>query len=237
MSVYRLPDIPAFPPVSHAEPDGLLAVGGDLSPERLVNAYSAGIFPWFEDDDQLLWWAPDPRLVLIPDEFKVSRNLGRTLRSGKFRITADTAFEQVIRACRDIRREGQNGTWITEGMLDAYTELHHLGLAHSVETWQDDTLVGGLYGVSLGSAFFGESMFSRVTDASKVAFAHLARTLHERAFALIDCQLPTPHLESLGAKPVSREDFMCRLDDTQTQETQVEHWCEWFNNTWPTTKA
>ncbi len=233
MSVYRLPDIPVFPPISHAEPDGLLAVGGDLSPERLINAYSAGIFPWSEDDDELLWWAPDPRLVLIPCEFRTSRNLRRTLRAQKFHVTADTAFETVIRTCRDIRRKDQQGTWITEGMLAAYTELHSIGLAHSVETWQGDTLVGGLYGVSLGSAFFGESMFSRAPDASKVAFAHLAHTLNGRRFTMIDCQLPTPHLESLGARAMSREKFMRQLDETQTHDTCAERWCDWFSSTWP----
>jgi leucyl/phenylalanyl-tRNA--protein transferase len=169
--IYRLGREVAFPDPALAEPDGLLAVGGDLSPERLLVAYAQGIFPWFDDRSPILWWSPDPRLVLEPGRLHVSRSLERTVRRGTYRVAADTAFERVIRRCAERARPGQSGTWITAGMIDAYVRLHHLGFAHSFEAWQGDVLAGGLYGVSLGAAFFGESMFADGRDASKVAFA------------------------------------------------------------------
>jgi leucyl/phenylalanyl-tRNA--protein transferase len=201
-----------FPPLSHAlrEPNGLLAAGGDLSIERLLEAYRRGIFPWFSDGDPILWWSPDPRMVLFPAELKISRSLAKTLRRNRFRLTADRAFGEVIDACR-APRPGQDGTWITGQMSAAYRRLHEAGHAHSVEAWLDDELAGGLYGVALGRAFFGESMFARVTDASKVALVALVRQLARWRFGLIDCQMNTPHLASLGAREIPREDFARRL--------------------------
>lgn len=201
-----------FPPVELASRDGLLAVGGDLSVERLLAAYRNGIFPWYNEGQPILWWSPDPRAVLRPDHVKVSRSLRKTLRSGKFRITFDTAFADVVRACAAPRRKQPNGgTWITPDMLNAYVELHRRGYAHSVETWEANELVGGLYGVALGGAFFGESMFSHVTDASKVALVCTARHLASWRYRLIDCQLPTEHLTSLGAVSVPRREYMVLL--------------------------
>ena len=204
-----------FPPLSHAltEPNGLLAAGGELSAGRLIDAYRNGIFPWYSADQPLLWWSPDPRMVLIPAELKISRSLGKRLRKagkGDFEIRVDTAFEAVMRACA-APRDGQLGTWITDDMIAAYTELHQRGIAHSVETWSGDKLVGGLYGVALGRMFYGESMFTRATDASKIALAHLARQLHRWDFGLIDCQMNTPHLASLGAREIPRDEFVRRL--------------------------
>jgi leucyl/phenylalanyl-tRNA--protein transferase len=201
-----------FPPVelALAQPNGLLAVGGDLSPERLLEAYRHGIFPWFNEDDPILWWSPDPRMVLFPAEFKISRTLRKTLRNGNYEVHTDTAFEQVMRACA-APRNGQAGTWILEEMIAAYCELHRMGYAHSVETWMDGELVGGLYGMAIGSMFYGESMFCRRTDASKIALAHLARQLERHGFGMIDCQMNTPHLASLGAREIPRDDFINRL--------------------------
>jgi len=203
----------AFPDVSLAlrEPDGLLAVGGDLAPERILAGYRKGIFPWYGDDQPILWWSPDPRTVLFPARFKVSRSLRKTLRKGRFRITMDRAFEQVVRGCAAPRRAG-SGTWITPEMAAAYTALHNRGYAHSVEYWRDERLAGGLYGVAIGRVFFGESMFSCVTDASKVAFAFLARQLNAWGFALIDCQVYSAHLASLGAEQISRREFINYLE-------------------------
>jgi leucyl/phenylalanyl-tRNA--protein transferase len=208
--VYRLIDQLAFPPPELAEPDGLLAVGGDLSPARLLLAYSMGIFPWFNDGDPILWWSPDPRCILDPCGLHVSRSLARTLRRGAFRVTIDRAFAAVIDACAEGRRNGA-GTWITPAMREAYCRLHALGHAHSVEAWRGEELAGGLYGVCLGRCFFGESMFHRVADASKVAFVTLARHLAARGFELLDCQLPGPHLASLGAREIPRAEFLARL--------------------------
>lgn len=210
----------SFPPVENAltEPNGLLAVGGDLSPHRLVEAYCKGIFPWFNEDEPIYWWSPDPRMVLFPAELKISRSLRKTLKKDHYQIRVDTQFEQVMQACA-APRQGQAGTWIHPQMVAAYTQLHELGLAHSVETWIDDKLVGGLYGVALGKVFFGESMFSRVTDASKIAFVHLVKQLQCWEFGLIDCQVRTQHLSSLGAREISRSDFgqalaafICRIE-------------------------
>jgi len=202
------PDEP-FPPVDRAlrDPNGLLAAGGDLSPERLLDAYARGIFPWFGDDDPLLWWSPDPRMVLVTDDLRISRSLRRVLRSGRFQVTMDTAFAEVMAGCAEPRAE-QDGTWITRDMTEAYARLAALGFAHSVEAWSDGTLAGGLYGVAIGRMFFGESMFSRVSDASKVALVHLVRQLQRWGLPMIDCQMSTPHLASLGARDVARADFV-----------------------------
>jgi len=201
-----------FPEVERAlaEPNGLLAAGADLSLPRLLEAYRNGIFPWFGHDQPILWWSPDPRMVLFPAELKVSRSLARTLRNARFEVRADTAFDAVVEGCRQPRR-GESGTWITEGMTEAYGTMHRAGFAHSVETWLDDKLVGGLYGVALGRAFFGESMFARVSDASKVALVALARQLQHWGFGVIDCQMNTAHLASLGAREISRAEFTRRL--------------------------
>ena len=206
-----------FPPLATAltEKDGangLLAAGGDLSPQRLLAAYRRGIFPWYSAGDPLLWWSPDPRMVLIPEQLKISRSLARTLRQAPYEVRLDTAFADVIKACAKAPRDGQNGTWISSEMQSAYSELHRLGYAHSVETWRGGSLVGGLYGVALGQAFFGESMFSHVTDASKIALAHLCALLQQKSFGIIDCQMETNHLSSLGASPISRTEFATMLD-------------------------
>jgi leucyl/phenylalanyl-tRNA--protein transferase len=204
-------DIP-FPPVEQAlrSPNGLLAAGGDLSADRLLGAYRQGIFPWFSEGEPILWWSPDPRMVLFPKEFKISNSLRKTLRNASYEVRTDTAFEQVMRACA-APREGANGTWIHEEMVAAYCELHRLGYAHSVETWMDGELVGGLYGMSLGRMFYGESMFSRRSDASKIALAHLAAQLEQWDFGMIDCQMNTPHLSSLGAREIPRGEFIHQL--------------------------
>jgi leucyl/phenylalanyl-tRNA---protein transferase len=199
----------AFPPVTTAlaEPDGLLAAGGDLSPERLLAAYRRGIFPWYEEGQPILWWSPDPRCVLLPDALKVSRSLSRRLRRGDYEITFDSAFDEVIRACAE-PRQGSGGTWITDAMIDAYVRLHTRGWAHSVEVWRQGRLVGGLYGVAIGRVFFGESMFSRATDASKVALVSLVSALLPLGYRMLDCQLPSAHLESLGAAAMPRPMFI-----------------------------
>jgi leucyl/phenylalanyl-tRNA--protein transferase len=201
-----------FPDVELAlrEPDGLLAIGGDLSCPRLLNAYAHGIFPWYGPGQPILWWSPDPRLVLEPGALRISRSLRKTLRKGLFRVTLDEAFEAVIGGCAG-PRENASGTWITPEMTAAYLELHRQGHAHSVECWLHNRLVGGLYGVSIGRMFFGESMFAHVSDTSKVALAALAAQLCRWDFPLIDCQVHTPHLESLGATPLSRKEFTARM--------------------------
>ncbi|HEY6360456.1 MAG TPA: leucyl/phenylalanyl-tRNA--protein transferase [Vicinamibacterales bacterium] len=201
-----------FPPVEGAlrEPNGLLAAGGDLSPERLVDAYARGIFPWFGDDDPLLWWSPDPRMVLFVGEVHLSRSLRRVLKSDRFTVTLDRAFADVMAGCA-APRANESSTWITGGMVEAYTVLARRGLAHSVETWADGCLVGGLYGVALGRMFYGESMFSRRTDASKVALVTLSRQLERWGFEMIDCQMSTDHLASLGAREIPRLAFLERM--------------------------
>jgi leucyl/phenylalanyl-tRNA--protein transferase len=201
-----------FPPVDAAllEPNGLLAAGGDLTPARLLDAYRRGIFPWSADDEPILWWCPDPRMVLFVEELHVSRSLRKRLRSGVMTVTADRAFEEVIAGCAG-PREDSDGTWITPAISDAYGTLYRLGHAHSVETWMDGALVGGLYGVSIGRMFFGESMFARASDASKVALACLARQLQRWGFQLIDCQMSTAHLASLGAREIPRGEFVARV--------------------------
>lgn len=212
MPVYRLTDEIVFPPPDHAEPNGLLAVGGDLRSARLIRAYQLGVFPWYEAGQPILWWSPDPRLILEPEELHISRRLRRTLKKRKFKVTFDEAFATVIQACATVLRKGQYGTWITREMQEAYIHLHQLGYAHSVESWLDGELAGGLYGVSLGRCFFGESMFFRVPDASKVALATLVQQLKEWGFHMIDAQLTTQHLMSLGAKEIPRSLFLQRLE-------------------------
>ncbi|MGR9116298.1 MAG: leucyl/phenylalanyl-tRNA--protein transferase [Gammaproteobacteria bacterium] len=201
-----------FPPLDKAlkEPNGLLAIGGCLSPERLINAYRHGIFPWFNPGEPVLWWSPDPRLVLYPDRVKISRSLRKTLRRSLFTVTYDKAFNRVIESCA-APRPGSSGTWITEEMKQAYNTLHRMGLAHSAEAWIDGELVGGLYGIAIGQVFFGESMFHKITDASKVVFVTLAEHLKKWNFQLIDCQVQTQHLFSLGAEEISRYDFSKQL--------------------------
>jgi leucyl/phenylalanyl-tRNA--protein transferase len=208
-----LHDDAPFPPLSRAlaEPNGLLAAGGNLSAARLIDAYRQGIFPWYSDDQPLLWWSPDPRMVLYPAELKISRSLGKRLRRHDYAVRVDSAFETVMRACAE-PRGGQAGTWITDDMVAAYTELHRRGLAHSVETWFEGELAGGLYGVGLGRMFYGESMFTRATDASKIALAHLARQLERWQFGLIDCQMQTAHLASMGAREITRSAFVRQLE-------------------------
>jgi leucyl/phenylalanyl-tRNA--protein transferase len=198
------------PALAETEPNGLLAVGGDLSPRRLVNAYREGIFPWYSTGQPILWWSPDPRLVLRPQAFHLSRSLRKTLRSDRFQVSLDADFGAVIRGCA-APRPGADDTWIVPEMITAYERLHALGLAHAAEAWRDGELAGGLYGVALGRAFFGESMFSQATDASKVAFAHLARRLAAWGYALIDCQVHTPHLASLGAVTMPRALFLAEV--------------------------
>ena len=201
-----------FPSVESAmrEPNGLLAMGGDLSVERLLDAYRHGIFPRFNPGEPILWWSPDPRMVLVPDEVRVTRSLAKRIRNGGFEVRVDTAFADVMRACAG-PRDGTDGTWISPAMIAAYTRLHQAGYAHSVETWHDGALVGGLYGVAIGRMFYGESMFSRMADASKVALVRLARQLQRWEFGLIDCQMETPHLASLGAHTLPRAAFTTRL--------------------------
>jgi leucyl/phenylalanyl-tRNA--protein transferase len=247
-----------FPPVESATPEGLLAVGGDLSSERLLEAYRRGIFPWYNPGQPILWWSPDPRAVLYPENLKISRSLRKTLRRGHFRLSFDSAFRDVMLACAAPRTQYPGGgTWITDDMLDAYCQLHDLGVAHSVEVWRctgtyerreahdlgdggdrampgavtentgnclDNGLVGGLYGVALGGVFFGESMFSRDTDASKVALVALARALQNWGFRLIDCQMPSAHLASLGAEEIPRQQFLMQLERALKQPDHSGPW-------------
>lgn len=210
MALFVLDKEIVFPPVHLAEPDGLLAVGGDLSVNRLLLAYQSGIFPWYEGD-HILWWCPDPRFILTPGHLKVSKSMRQLLNRKAFRFTINQAFEAVINSCKSIERRGQNGTWITESMKAAYIRLHKLGYAHSAEVWHNNELVGGLYGVRLGNVFFGESMFSKMSNASKFAFICFVRELQADGVELIDCQVYTEHLESLGARMIPRTEFIQRL--------------------------
>jgi leucyl/phenylalanyl-tRNA---protein transferase len=224
MPIFRLLDEAVFPPPDYADPSGLIAVGGDLSSERLLEAYRLGIFPWYSEDQPILWWSPDPRFVLELEDFHVSRSLHKTLRKRIFQVTLDRAFEEVITACAAVPREGQNGTWITPEMQEAYIHLHGLGYAHSVETWLEGDLVGGLYGVSLGKGFFGESMFHRKTDASKVALTVLVEKLKSWKFHFIDAQMSTDHMKSLGAKEISRRIFLKQLRSALRHPTKRGKW-------------
>jgi len=207
MPVFRLPAKPVFPDVQLAEPDGLLALGGDLSQERLLAAYRAGIFPWYSQGEPILWWSPDPRCVLFTDQVHCSRSMLKVFKKGHFSVTLNAAFEQVVKQCGRVSRPGQVGTWITPGMLKAYVALHQAGFAHSAEAWQNGVLVGGIYGVSLGSLFFGESMFSTAPNASKAALIRLAAHLHAAGFAVLDGQVGNPHLYRLGAVDIPRREF------------------------------
>ena len=211
MPLFMLSKKLVFPPVHLAEPEGVLAIGGDLSVERLLLAYRNGIFPWYSDGEPILWWTPDPRFVLFPERLHVSKSMHRLLKTGRFQVTLDRAFPKVIRECQKTPRRNQPGTWLTGAMLNAYCRLHEAGYAHSVEVWEDDVLAGGLYGVSLGRCFFGESMFTKVSNASKVGLIGLVDRLREWEFPLIDCQVETAHLASLGAEPIPRVEFMRRL--------------------------
>jgi leucyl/phenylalanyl-tRNA--protein transferase len=220
--VYRLDDRLAFPPPERGPRRGPIAVGGDLRPERLLLAYSLGIFPW--QGDPLHWHSPDPRMLLLASDLRLSRSLRKTLRQGVFRVTLDTSFTEVMVRCASVPRPGQDGTWITPGMVEAYTELHRRGLAHSVEAWQGGLLVGGLYGLSLGAAFFGESMFASVKDASKVAFARLVRQLEAWGIPLVDCQVYTEHLARFGAREWPRRQFLEALRHALERPTRRGPW-------------
>lgn len=218
-------DAQPFPDVEQAltEPNGLVAVGGCLSPRRLLNAYRHGVFPWFNPGEPILWWAPNPRLVVFPSQLKVSRSLNKAMRKQPFEICFDRAFEQVIEAC-SAPREQQSGTWITDDMKCAYIEMHQLGIAHSVEAWQGDQLVGGLYGIGIGQVFFGESMFHRASDASKIAFVHLVRRLIDWDYQLIDCQVSSDHLLTLGATEIPRREFSALLHTLCVQPPHSAAW-------------
>ena len=209
--MYLLNDEPIFPPVELADEDGLLAVGGDLSIERLLIAYRSGIFPWYNQNEPPLWWCPDPRFVLLPTDLKVSKSMQTVLRNGKFRFTINRAFSQVIQHCKTVNRPGQAGTWISPGVQESFNQLHQLGYAHSAEAWLNGKLVGGLYGIRMGKVFFGESMFSNESNASKFAFIKYVQQLQKEGVALIDCQVYTAHLESLGARMIPRKDFIQKL--------------------------
>ena len=224
MPVFLLSEELIFPPVHLASEGGLLAVGGDLSLERLLLAYGRGIFPWYAEGEPILWWSPDPRLILYPEEINVSRSLKRTLNKGMFRVTMDRAFDRVIHACARSRLQKGEATWLGRDMIQAYGRLHENGFAHSVEAWQGKELAGGLYGVSLGGCFFGESMFTSASNASKVAFVHLARHLSDWSFTLIDCQVTTGHLMRFGAQEVSRPVFLDLLKTALELPTRQGTW-------------
>ena len=213
--VAALDDDTPFPSISDAltEPNGLLAIGGELSGERLLSAYRSGIFPWFSEGEPVLWWSPNPRMVLFPQNFKISKSLAKRLKKNNYEVRFNTSFRQVMKACAETNRPDQDGTWISSDIIDAYCELHQLGYAHSAETWIDNNLVGGLYGVLINKIFYGESMFHHATDASKIAFAHLVQFLKEKDVGMIDCQMNTKHLSSLGAQEISRNDFISKLND------------------------
>jgi leucyl/phenylalanyl-tRNA--protein transferase len=212
MPIYLLSEDLVFPPVDQAE-DGIVAIGGDLSPERLILAYRSGIFPWYNPGDPIVWWCPDPRFVLFPDNLRISRTMKRILKSGKFKVTYNQAFEKVISNCKEIYRPGQAGTWITEEMRDAYIRLHQYGHAESIEVWEEGELAGGMYGVLVGKVFCGESMFSAVSNASKVALIEFMRRFQRQGGLLLDCQVHSDHLERLGARMIGRAEFISLLRD------------------------
>jgi leucyl/phenylalanyl-tRNA--protein transferase len=216
-----------FPDPKYAPKEGLLAAGGDLSPQRLLLAYQYGIFPWYNEGEPILWWSPDPRFVLFPSSIKVSKSMRRIMRKGTFELRLDTAFEAVLEACANVKRAGQNGTWLIPEMQKAYLSLHHYGYAHSVEAWQNGELVGGLYGVALGRCFYGESMFAHVSNASKAALIYLAQQLEARGFELIDCQAETSHLASMGAEFMARSSFLRILEESRQQPTLRGTWTDW----------
>ncbi len=210
--MYYLSQDLSFPSPRLASSEGIVAVGGDLRPERVLMAYQKGIFPWFESDDFLIWWSPDPRMVLFPEKIKISKSMRSFLRKNPFEISFNKAFSEVVEACAKVKRFGQDGTWITSGLMEVYNDLHEKGHAYSVEVWEEGHLVGGLYGIDIGSVFCGESMFSKTNNASKVALIYLARELKKDHYKLIDCQVPTQHLASMGAESISRETFLTYLD-------------------------
>ncbi len=222
--IFQIPPQHVFPEPRRADPNGLLGVGGDLHPERLLLAYRMGIFPWYSEGQPVLWWSPDPRMVLDPADLRVSRSLLKRLRQVPYRLTADTAFEAVLRRCSEVPRPGQDGTWITDAMAEGYTALHAMGHAHSVEAWEGDTLVGGLYGVAVGRAFCGESMFADRSDASKIAFATLVRQLSRWGVAFVDCQVHTDHLARFGAREIPRDHFLRALHRAQQGTLPVGRW-------------
>lgn len=226
--IFQLTEDLIFPNPEHSEPDGLLAVGGDLSEERLLLAYSNAIFPWPAEGYPLLWWSPNPRLVLFPEKFKVSKSLKKTVKTNKFEVKIDTDFEQIINHCSGVSRKGEDGTWITQQMIDAYINLHKKGYAHSIGTYYQGKLVGGLYGISIGKAFFGESMFHLMSDASKVAFYYLVKLAKQFKFQYIDAQTTTNHLISLGAEEISREDFLKLLAKSNNSDSIIGNWQEVF---------
>jgi len=225
VTVFLLTDKIAFPPPHLASSEGLLAVGGDISQERLLLAYRMGIFPWFSDDEPILWWSPDPRLVLYPREIKISKTLKKIMKKGLFKVTMDSAFVRVINQCAKIRLQNNEGTWIVKDMIDAYCKLHESGFAHSVEAWYQGELAGGLYGVSLGKCFFGESMFTRISNASNVALVKLVEYLNTLSFDMIDCQLTTEHLLRFGAKEIPRVSFLNQLEESLKAPTKKGKWC------------
>ncbi len=218
----------SFPHPTFANAHGILAIGGDLSPQRILLAYENGIFPWYNEDEPIIWWSPDPRFVLYPTELKVSKSMRKVLRDEQFSITYDTDFRAVITECRQAPRHGQDGTWIHSEIIEAYCQLHELGIAHSVEVWQNNKLVGGLYGIGLGRCFCGESMFAKVSNASKAGFVTFVKKLESHGFDMIDCQTHSKHLESLGAKNISRADFLEYLNKNKTRETIIGNWGEWL---------
>ena len=224
MPIFLLSSENVFPPPHLSTKEGLVAIGGDLSPQRLLIAYRMGIFPWYSENEPILWWSPDPRMVLFPNELKMSRSLAKVIRQGRFQITVDTCFEDVIAACARTRVLRNEGTWINSEMEQAYIRLHQMGYAHSIEAWCDRGLAGGLYGVSLGGFFFGESMFSAISNASKAALAYLCSFLKSRDFDLIDCQVQTSHLESLGARMISRAQFLNQLEMTLRKPSLIGKW-------------
>jgi len=224
MPLFRLSKRLDFPPAWLARSDGLLCIGGDLSPKRLVLAYENGIFPWFSKEEPILWWSPDPRLVLFPKNIKISKSLNKKIKKNIYHVTLDTAFEQTIHSCATPRKNGPEGTWLVDEMIDSYIKLHKMGYAHSIETWREDTLVGGLYGVCLGNSFFGESMFSFESDASKIALVALANHLNEQDFDLIDCQVTTDHLVSMGACEISRNVFLDIILESVKKKHSTSAW-------------
>ena len=197
-----------FPSADSASKEGIVAIGGDLDPNRILKAYKNGIFPWFENDDHLVWWSPDPRMVLFPEKLKISKSTKKLLKENFFKVTFNQSFDEVVDSCAKVKRFGQNGTWITNGLKKAYIKLHNMGHAYSVEVWKDYELVGGLYGIDLGDVFCGESMFTKANNASKIGFVHLVKELTKNKYKLIDCQVPSAHLKSLGAEEISRKDFL-----------------------------
>ena len=222
--IFRIPQQHLFPDPALADPSGLLGVGGDLDPERVLTAYRSGIFPWYSQGQPILWWSPDPRMVLFTEELRIQRSLAKRIRQQRYRITLDRAFAEVVERCALTARPDQRGTWITTEMSEAYAHLHALGHAHSVEAWEGDELVGGLYGVAVGRLFSGESMFATAPDASKIAFVHLVTQLREWGFPLIDCQVHTPHLERFGAREIPRRDYLAALRDVLTYPNRIGRW-------------